>query len=92
MGKKKGGIFKKKKRSVFKNHHPFRQNIVTKNSQIKAIFHKQNPQKIIHRGVKRTVGPITTTSNRLRDKIAENTLVLNNPFSSQFYLDRCSVQ
>ncbi|KOB66572.1 DNA-binding protein [Operophtera brumata] len=94
MGKKRKrrSIFTKKKRSLFSRPHPMRRKIILQNRKMKAFFHKHNPKVIIHRGMKRMVGRIYTVSDKVLDKMAENNMALDNPFSVQFYQDRCTIQ
>lgn len=92
MGRRRRRIFPKKKRSVFSRPHPIKRKMMLKHRRMKAFFHKHNPRGFIERGVRKMVGGIYTVSDRVRDKIAESTMALDNPFSAQFYEDRCIIQ
>ncbi|CAK1541126.1 unnamed protein product [Leptosia nina] len=92
MGKRRRRIFPKKKRSVFSRPHPIKRKMKLRHRQMKAFFIKHNPRSYIQRSVRRVVGGIYNVSDKVRDKIAESTLALDNPFSAQFYEDRCIIQ
>ncbi|PZC78358.1 hypothetical protein B5X24_HaOG202264 [Helicoverpa armigera] len=92
MGKRRRRMFPKKKRSVFSRPHPIRRKMALRHRKMKAFFHRHNPKMFIAKGVRKVVGGIYIVSDKVRDKIAESTLALDNPFSAQFYEDRCTIQ
>ncbi|CAG4970456.1 unnamed protein product [Colias eurytheme] len=92
MGKRRRRIFPKKKRSVFSRPHPIKRKMMLRHRKMKAFFIKHNPRCFIEKSVRKVVGGIYTVSDRVRDKIAESTLALDNPFSAHFYEDRCIIQ
>ncbi|CAG9569455.1 unnamed protein product [Danaus chrysippus] len=92
MGRRKRRIFPKRKRSVFSRPHPIKRKMMLRQRKMKAFFHRHNPRACIERGVRKMVGGIYTVSDKVRDKIAESTMALDNPFSAQFYEDRCIIQ
>lgn len=63
-----------------------------KQKKLKAFLHKYDPRMYMMRGVRKVVGGIYTVSDRVKDKLHENTMALDNPFSAKFYADRCNIQ
>ncbi|VVC90292.1 unnamed protein product [Leptidea sinapis] len=92
MGKRKRRIFPKKKKSVFRRPHPIKRKMMLRQRKMKAFFIRHNPRFAIEKGVRKFVGGIYNVSDKVRDKIAVSTLALDNPFSAQFYEDRCIIQ
>lgn len=92
MGKRRRRIFPKKKRSVFSRPHPMRRKIALRHRRMKAFLHKHSPKIYIEKSMRKMVGGIYSVSDKVKDKIAESTLALDNPFSAHFYGDRCCIQ
>lgn len=63
-----------------------------KQRRMRAFIHKHSPKNFLEKGMRKMVGGIYTVSDKVRDKIAESTMALDNPFSTQFYEDRCNIQ
>lgn len=92
MGKRRRRLFPKRKRSVFSRPHPMRRKIALRHRKMKAFLHRHSPKIYLIKSMRKMVGGIYNVSDKVKDKIAESTLALDNPFSAHFYGDRCCIQ
>lgn len=66
--------------------------MILRQRKVKAFFVNHDPRPYFGKQVRKVVEQIYAVSDRVKDKIAESPLVVDNPFNKQFYQDRCSIQ